>query len=73
MLSHCILGTDPNQVPGNVIRALFNKLSVHFLKLVPSIISTSEYRECWNLIDIKPIHKKGITKNIENSRPVASL
>ena len=72
-LSNCSLGTGPDQVPGNVIRAVSYNLSVLFLKLVQHIISTSEYPECWNLIDINPIHKKGSAKKIEIYRPVASL
>ena len=43
-LSNCSVGTGPDQVPGNVIRAVSNNLSVLFLKLVQLIISTSEYR-----------------------------
>ena len=72
-LSTCSLGTGLDQVPGNVIRAISNNLSIHFLKLVQHIIATSEYPECWKLMDIKPIRKKGSTKNIENYSPVASL
>ena len=44
-LSNCSVGTGPDQVPGNVIRAVSNNLSVHFLMLVQATISTSEY---WN-------------------------
>ena len=55
-LSKCSLGMGPDQVPGNGIRAVFNNLSVHLLKSVQQINSTSEYPH-WKLIDIKPIHK----------------
>ena len=57
-LSNCSLGTGPDRVPGNVIPAVFNNMSVQFLKLVQHIISTSEYPECWKLIDIKHIQKR---------------
>ena len=72
-LSNFSLGTGPDQVPGNVFQAVSDNLSVHLLKLVQNIISTCDYPECWKLIGVKPIHKKGSTKNIENYRPVASL
>ena len=61
-LSNCSLRTGLDQVPGNVIRAVSNNLSVHFLKLVQYLTSTCEYPECWKLIDIKPIHKKRLCK-----------
>ena len=71
-LSKRSLGTGPDQVPGDIIRAISNNLSVHFLKLLQHIISTCEYPECWKLIDIKPIQKSQY-KDIENYRPVVRL
>ena len=71
-LSNCSLGSGPNQVPGNVVCAVFNDLSVPFLKLVQHEILIPEYPEPWKLIDIKPIHKKSSTENIENFCPAAS-
>ena len=62
LLSLFGLRTGPDQVPGIVIRAVFNNLSLLFLKLVDHIIATCEYPECWKLIDIKPIIKKHYEK-----------
>ena len=68
-LSQCSLGTGPDQVPGNGIRSVSNNLSVHFLKLVQQIISTSEYPD-WKLIDIKPIHKKAVQRILKTIAPL---
>ena len=43
-LSNRSRGTGPDQVPFNVVRAVSNNLSLHFLELVQHIISTSDTR-----------------------------
>ena len=65
------MGSD--NMSGATIRTIATPLSIHFLNLARSILETAKNPDNWKLVDVKPLHKKGVKNIISNYRPVANL
>ncbi|XP_055381340.1 uncharacterized protein LOC129611940 [Condylostylus longicornis] len=63
----------PDNIPEIVLKQCSRVLSKPISTLFNRSISEGTFPSCWKTSFIRPVHKKGEKKNIENYRPIAKL